>query len=75
VSDRITRLCLLLRLAVVLRRSRHMTALPEIRIRVSKDTIKLRFPENWLKGEPLTLTDLDTEAAYIARAGFTLKYQ
>jgi exopolyphosphatase / guanosine-5'-triphosphate,3'-diphosphate pyrophosphatase len=71
----IKRLCILLRLSVLLNRSRFYTALPKIRIKAEKNSIKLSFPKNWLETHPLTLADLETEYTYLENAGFTLKYQ
>ena len=73
--DKIRRLTILLRLAVVLRRSRLMTALPAINVKVSKNSIRVKFPKNWLEGEPLTSADLETEAGYLDKVGFELTYQ
>jgi exopolyphosphatase / guanosine-5'-triphosphate,3'-diphosphate pyrophosphatase len=68
-------LCIILRLAVLLNRSRIYTALPKIRIKAEKNLIKLKFPEEWLETHPLTQADLETEYGYLANADFTLKYQ
>ena len=73
--ETIKRLCVLLRLAVLMNRSRFNTALPDIRIKVDKSLIKLKFPEDWLETHPLTHADLDTENNYLTNAGFTFKYQ
>ncbi len=73
--EAIKRLCILLRLAVLLNRSRSFAALPDIQIKTELNSIKLKFPKNWLETHPLTLADLETEAAYLLGAGFTLKYQ
>ncbi len=73
--DRIRRLTILLRLAVVLHRSRLMTALPAINLKTSKNSIRLKFPKGWLDGEPLTSADLETEAGYMARVDFSLSCQ
>ncbi len=73
--DKIRRLTILLRLAVVLHRSRLMTALPAVNLKTSKNSIRLKFPKGWLEGEPLTSADLETEAGYIAKVGFSLSFQ
>lgn len=61
VRTAVIRLCILLRLAVVLHRSRSNSNLPEIRINVNKNSINLDFPSGWLDQHPLTLVDLCTE--------------
>lgn len=68
----IIRLCTLLRLSVVLHRSRSSNCLPEIRITVNKDRIKLDFPARWLNQHPLTLIDLSTEQNFLQSAGIEL---
>ena len=56
----------LLRLAVVLRRSRSEEALPSFSIGVDDGEIKLAFPGQWLENHPLTQLDLEQEAEYLA---------
>jgi len=66
------RLCVLLRLAVVLHRSRSNSNLPEIRIRVNKNRVNLDFPSEWLEQYPLTLVDLSTEQDFLEVADIKL---
>ena len=66
------RLCVLLRLAVVLHRSRSNSNLPEIRIRVNKNRVNLDFPPDWLDKHPLTLVDLGTEQDFLQVADIKL---
>ena len=61
----VIRLCVLLRLAVVLHRSRSNSSLPEIRISVNKNSINLDFPSGWLDKHPLTFVDLNTEQNFL----------
>ena len=68
----VIRLCVLLRLAVVLHRSRSNSSLPEILIRVNKDRINLAFPSGWLDKHPLTLVDLNTEKNFLRIADIKL---
>ena len=67
-----SRLTILLRLAIVLHRSRSKERLPAFRLKTNKDNIDLSFPDNWLSYHPLTRTDLEHEAEYLASAGYTL---
>ena len=69
------RLSILLRLAVLLNRSRSSTDLPEIDAAVSKRDISLRFPDGWLGANPLTIADLDREQAYLRAVGYELDYR
>lgn len=68
-------LCVLLRLAVVLHRSRSRQALPSLRLRVKGSEITLEFPSGWLEDHPLTRADLLEEARYLKRADFNLNFQ
>ena len=70
-----TRLCILLRLAVLLNRSRSSIDTPRMNISAGPDNLSLTFPENWLAEHPLTLTDLETEAELLRDAGFTLAFE
>ncbi|ABA58852.1 Exopolyphosphatase [Nitrosococcus oceani ATCC 19707] len=67
------RLCLLLRLAVLLNRNRSPVVLPPLTFKAEKNTLKLRFPDGWLLQHPLTEADLVQEATYIKAAGYRLK--
>jgi exopolyphosphatase / guanosine-5'-triphosphate,3'-diphosphate pyrophosphatase len=67
------RLCLLLRLAVLLNRNRSPQPLPPLGLKTEKEALKVKFPENWLAEHPLTAADLSQEAAYLKAAGYRLK--
>jgi exopolyphosphatase/guanosine-5'-triphosphate,3'-diphosphate pyrophosphatase len=66
------RLCVLLRLAVLLHRGRSSERLPPIRLQARKDFVELRFPPGWLGAHPLTRADLETEAANLQKAKIDL---
>ncbi|MCG8461384.1 MAG: hypothetical protein MI919_34310, partial [Holophagales bacterium] len=67
------RLCLLLRLAILLNRSRNPRQLPELRLQVKGKKLTLSFPEGWLDRHPLTRADLEMEERYLTAAGYTLR--
>lgn len=67
------RMCMLLRLAVILNRSRHATT-PVPRLTVRGRGLAARFPRGWLRAHPLTLADLEQERAYLAAAGYRLSF-
>ncbi len=69
------RLCLLLRLAALLYRSRQPEPLPALRLRAKGTTLRLGFPAGWLHRHPLTRADLAREAAHLGRQGFTLAWE
>lgn len=74
VKGSVTRLCVLLRLAVVLHRSRSNSSLPEMRISVSKNRVNLDFPSGWLDKHPLTFVDLSTEQGFLQAADIKLLF-
>jgi exopolyphosphatase/guanosine-5'-triphosphate,3'-diphosphate pyrophosphatase len=69
-STQAIRLAILLRLAVTLNRGRTDVQLPDMRIKVSKSTITLELPEEWLELHPLTRADLASEAEYLATINY-----
>jgi len=70
----VLRLAILLRLAVLLNRSRSSLELPDIEIAVGESSIRLSFPQGWLDDNPLTITDLDREKNYLGQVGCDLTY-
>lgn len=68
------RLCLLLRLAVLLYRGRQPEPLPALHLQATGSTLRLAFPAGWLHRHPLTRADLAREAAHLARQGFALEW-
>jgi exopolyphosphatase/guanosine-5'-triphosphate,3'-diphosphate pyrophosphatase len=71
----VERMVILLRLAVLLHRNRSETPLPEIGIKAKKRAIELTFPDGWLFDHPLTIADLEEEAAYQQVPGYDLSYR
>jgi exopolyphosphatase/guanosine-5'-triphosphate,3'-diphosphate pyrophosphatase len=67
------RLCVLLRLAVLLHRSRSNEPLPPITLRVDRQRLQLRFPPGWLPSHPLTRADLQMEACMLRETGLELR--
>jgi exopolyphosphatase/guanosine-5'-triphosphate,3'-diphosphate pyrophosphatase len=67
-------LTIILRLAVLLHRSRDEQALPDFKIEVSKTKIQLQFPEKWLTQFPLSRADLNQEADYLRTAGIKFEF-
>ena len=59
--DATLRLCLLLRLAVLLHRSHSSVELPVIRLQAKTNNVQLTFPDDWLNQHPLTAADLNDE--------------
>ncbi len=71
----ILRLSVLLRLAVVLHRSRFHAAAPKIKIQVREASVRLCFPDDWLDAHPLTRSDLETEREFLTDAHFALAFE
>ena len=65
---------ILLRLAVLLHRSRSPEALPKMKLKAGENHLKIRFPDGWLDDHQLTRTDLALEAGFLQAAGFALDY-
>ena len=61
----LTRLAVLLRLAVVLRRNRVGEALPPITLNVDAARLTMTFPRLWLDAHPLTRLDLEQESQFL----------
>ncbi len=67
-----TRLCIVLRLAILLHRHRNDMPLPFLT--ASKNSLRLTFPPDWLAKHPLSQADLENEQHYLAAIGFQLTY-
>jgi exopolyphosphatase/guanosine-5'-triphosphate,3'-diphosphate pyrophosphatase len=68
------RLALLLRLAVLLNRSRSGVELPAIRLAVRDKSLALEFGNDWLEANPLTVADLERESDYAKAVGYDLSF-
>ena len=71
---KVTRLCILMRVAVLLNRSRYYTSLPKINVTSGETELKLGFPREWLKEHPLTQADLEMEKGYLRVINFKLSF-
>ena len=68
------RLAILLRLAVLLNRSRKSEAAPVPKLGVTSTTLTLEFDQQWLLDNPLTVADLERERGYLLSAGYELRF-
>ena len=66
------RLCILLRLAVLIHRGRSDKTRPRPQAAADGERLSLRFPAGWLVGHPLTQLELEEEAARLEAAGIEL---
>jgi len=74
-ADRLPLLLAILRIAVLLHRSRSPEALPPLGVRASRRKLKLKFPPEWLEAHPLTEADLETEARYLSALDLKLSFR
>lgn len=65
-------LLILLRLAVLLNRSRKETEYPPVVLDVSGTTMSIRFDADWLTENPLTIADLEREQDLLSIVGYDL---
>ena len=67
-------LSILLRLAVLLNRSRSNAAPPDVRITASGNDLRLEFEGEWLSSNPLTIADLERERLFLTEIGYDLSF-
>ena len=72
-KPRLTYLCVLVRLAVLIQHPRNLEAPPAFTLHGHDNRLVVEFPEGWLDNRPLTLADLENERDYLARQDFTLE--
>ncbi|HEX7479063.1 MAG TPA: exopolyphosphatase [Polyangiales bacterium] len=70
-ARRVEHVAVLLRLAVLLHRSR--TDVPEVTVIGARRSLEVRFPPGWLEAHPLTQADLQEEAAFLEAGDFELE--
>jgi len=68
------RLAMLLRLAVLLNRSRSKVDIPKVELTVSKKSLCLSFDPAWLQSNPLTVADLEREREFLQNAGYEITF-
>lgn len=71
--ERILKLTVLLRLSILLNRSRNDTDHPVDRYHFKPEQIAFRVDKDWLKQHPLTTANMQDEAARLENVGFELK--
>jgi exopolyphosphatase/guanosine-5'-triphosphate,3'-diphosphate pyrophosphatase len=69
------RVAILLRLAVLLNRSRNQADIPPVALDVTDTALVLGFDPEWLAENPLTVADLERETGYLAAAGYDLTFR
>ena len=66
------RLLIILRLAVLLNRSRKEVEQIPVTINADDDSLTLLFDADWLADNPLTIADLERESGYLRQIGYDL---
>ena len=66
------RLVVILRLAVLLNRSRNDAELPPMAVTAFDDGLSIGMDADWLADNPLTIADLEREQEYLAEVGYEL---
>jgi exopolyphosphatase / guanosine-5'-triphosphate,3'-diphosphate pyrophosphatase len=74
-QEPIQRLAVLLRLGVLLHRSRAPGIRLPFSLKAGKRSLEIAFPPGWLDKHPLTEADLAQEAEYLLAAGWRLRYR
>ena len=69
------RLLTILRLAVLLNRSRSGTTVPEVSLSVTANSLSMGFDEEWMSENPLTAADLERERGLLAHVGYELNIE
>jgi exopolyphosphatase/guanosine-5'-triphosphate,3'-diphosphate pyrophosphatase len=72
--DTALRLAMILRLAVLLNRSRSTVEMPSIELLVDGNSMALHFDSAWLEENPLTIADLEREQGYLRDVGYELTF-
>jgi exopolyphosphatase/guanosine-5'-triphosphate,3'-diphosphate pyrophosphatase len=68
------KLSILIRLAVLLNRSRNVVDLSGISAAATEGSLHLAFPPGWLVANPLTVADLERERSYLSAMNYDLEY-
>ena len=69
---KLTRLCVLLRFAILFHHIRGTQEMPNVELKASEQRLDILFPEGWLECNPLTQADFTQEAEWLKRIGIEL---
>lgn len=72
--ERALRVAILLRIAVLLNRSRSPIDLSGVGATAQEKVLTVTFPEGWLESNPLTVADLEREQKYLNAIGYKLRF-
>lgn len=71
--DKLVRLCIILRFAILFHRIRGNQDMPELDFEPGDNSLKAIFPQGWLEANPLSRADFETEAQWLKRIGYQLE--
>ncbi len=74
-QDKLLKICILLRLSVLLTQQRQLAELPQITVSVIDEVISIALPKKWRLENPLILADLQTEKQNLAELNFELAFR
>ncbi len=73
-AETLRRLAAVLRLSVLLHRSREGSLRPSLELSAGRNSLELKFRKGWLERRPLTQADLEQESDYLKAGDFRLKF-
>ncbi len=71
-GERLVRLCIVLRFAILFHHIRGTQEMPEVEFVAGPRSLEAIFPPGWLAANPLTEADIEAEAQWLARVGYRL---
>ena len=71
-GDKLVRLCILLRFAILFHHIRGTQEMPQVQLLAEPRSLQVRFPAGWLEANPLTQADFEAEAVWLQRTGSQL---
>lgn len=72
-SQPLLRLCVLLRISILLYHIRGSQEVPELEFDAGSSWLHIRFPDGWLDNNPLIAADFEKEAQWLQRIKLQLK--
>lgn len=73
-NQKLCYLLVIMRLSVLLNQKRQPDYLPNYELKTTANAIRLEFPEEWLKEQPLLQADLEFEQEQLKKLGIKLTY-
>jgi len=74
MQGNLVKLCILLRLAIILNHVRNQDDTGAIKFMAQEHSLTIKFDDNYLASNPLTVAKLEQEANYLAQINFKLSY-